>query len=37
LVLDGMARLLALRRYSRVTPHDHVQEEDGGDALSDEQ
>ncbi|MDQ0291594.1 hypothetical protein [Oligosphaera ethanolica] len=37
LVLDGVARFLALRRYSRVTPHDHVLEEDGKDALSDEQ
>jgi len=32
LVLDSAARVLALRRYSRVTPHDIIEEEDGKDA-----
>jgi hypothetical protein len=36
-LLDLVARLLALRRYSRVTPRAHDFEEDGKDALSDEQ
>lgn len=37
LALDGVARSLALRRYSRITPHELSFAAEGRDAFNDEQ